>query len=236
VCRSCCAARPGRPLDESGGLLAGLQLRCGRPRSERAARCDTQRVGAPDGRRGVGARDRHRARGVARRRRAGRHRAGPDRRCRPGRRRLRGRRRSCGAGPDVAGAHKAVTARPCWCCAGFSMPPGLPNSRATTSSAPSTAYRYLYEAIAVLAGAPSVHGGLLAARTAGHTHVHPDGTLIRTDRCRAIGPTAGVDLWWSGKHQHHGERPGHHRAGRRAVVDLRRAPRPRARHHLRPRP
>jgi hypothetical protein len=34
--------------------------------------------------------------------------------------------------------------------------------------------------------------------------VHLDGTLIRTDRCKAVGPTAGVDLWWSGKHHHHG--------------------------------
>ena len=38
-----------------------------------------------------------------------------------------------------------------------------------------------------------------------------DGTLIRTDRCHAPGPTARadrpdrrVDLWWSGKHAAHG--------------------------------
>jgi hypothetical protein len=69
----------------------------------------------------------------------------------------------------------------------------------------STAYRYLPEAIDVLAAvAPSLHGALLAARTAGYSHVHLDGTLIRTDGSRAIGPTAGVDLWWSGKHHHHG--------------------------------
>ena len=69
----------------------------------------------------------------------------------------------------------------------------------------STAYRYLHEVIDVLAAvAPGVHGALLAARTAGHTHVHLDGTLIRTDRSRAVGPTAGVDLWWSGKHHAHG--------------------------------
>jgi hypothetical protein len=69
----------------------------------------------------------------------------------------------------------------------------------------STAYRYLHEAIDVLAAvAPGVHGALLAARAAGHTHVNLDGTLIRTDRSKAVGPTAGVDLWWSGKHHHHG--------------------------------
>ena len=76
----------------------------------------------------------------------------------------------------------------------------------------STAYRYLHEGIDVLAAAaPGLRGALLAARAAGHTHVHVDGTLIRTDRCSAPGPTtrrgrpeARVDLWWSGKHAAHG--------------------------------
>ena len=31
-----------------------------------------------------------------------------------------------------------------------------------------------------------------------------DGTLIHTDRISTPGPTRGVDLWWSGKHRHHG--------------------------------
>jgi DDE superfamily endonuclease len=70
---------------------------------------------------------------------------------------------------------------------------------------PSTAYRYLHEGIDVLAAvAPGLQGALLAARTAGHTHVALDGTLVRTDRSTAAGPTAKVDLWWSGKHHHHG--------------------------------
>jgi hypothetical protein len=73
----------------------------------------------------------------------------------------------------------------------------------------STAYRYLHEGIDVLAAvAPGLHGALLAARAAGHTHVQLDGTLVRTDRSKAIGPTVRdgrtVDLWWSGKHHHHG--------------------------------
>ena len=69
----------------------------------------------------------------------------------------------------------------------------------------STAYRYLHEGIDVLAAtAPSLHGALLAARTAGYTHLHVDGTLVHTDRSNAAGPTAKVDLWWSGKHHHHG--------------------------------
>jgi hypothetical protein len=76
----------------------------------------------------------------------------------------------------------------------------------------STAYRYLHEAIdALAAAAPGLRGALLAARAAGHPHVTVDGTLIRTDRCQAAGPTARtdrsgrqVDLWWSGKHACHG--------------------------------
>ena len=76
----------------------------------------------------------------------------------------------------------------------------------------STAYRYLHEGIDVLAAAaPGLRGALLAARTAGYSHLTVDGTLVRTDRCRAPGPTARgdrperrVDLWWSGKHATHG--------------------------------
>jgi len=76
----------------------------------------------------------------------------------------------------------------------------------------STAYRYLHEGIDVLAAAaPGLRGALLAARAAGHSHVHLDGTLIATDRVTVAGPTARadgsgrrVDLWWSGKHRQHG--------------------------------
>jgi hypothetical protein len=63
----------------------------------------------------------------------------------------------------------------------------------------STAYAYLAEGIVVLAACrPGLHGALLAAKAAGHTHVILDGTLIGTDRISAPGPTPGVDLWWSG--------------------------------------
>ena len=41
-------------------------------------------------------------------------------------------------------------------------------------------------------------------KAAGYTHVILDGTLIPTDRSCRPGPTPGVDLWWSGKHKHHG--------------------------------
>lgn len=69
----------------------------------------------------------------------------------------------------------------------------------------STGYDYLHEGIDVLsARAPGLHGALLAAKAAGYSHVNIDGTLVETDRVSAPGPTAGVDLWWSGKHDNHG--------------------------------
>ncbi|MDZ5447973.1 transposase family protein [Micromonospora sp. 4G57] len=69
----------------------------------------------------------------------------------------------------------------------------------------STGYDYLHEGIRVLAAhAPRLESVLLAAKVAGYAHVNIDGTLIETDRCRTPGPTPGVDLWWSGKHDNHG--------------------------------
>jgi hypothetical protein len=69
----------------------------------------------------------------------------------------------------------------------------------------STAYDYRDEGVAVLAARqPTLRGALQAAKAAGHSHVILDGTLIHTDRISTPGPTAGVDLWWSGKHRHHG--------------------------------
>ena len=54
------------------------------------------------------------------------------------------------------------------------------------------------------AQSPGLHSALLAAKAAGYDHVNIDGTLVDTDRCHLPGPTPGVDLWWSGKHHHHG--------------------------------
>jgi DDE superfamily endonuclease len=69
----------------------------------------------------------------------------------------------------------------------------------------STGYTYLHEGLTVLAAhAPGLPSVLLAAKIAGYAHVTIDGTLIETDRCRTPGPTPGVDLWWSGKHDNHG--------------------------------
>jgi hypothetical protein len=97
----------------------------------------------------------------------------------------------------------------------------------------STGYAYLHEGLAVIADqAPGLSSVLLAAKMAGYAHVNIDGTLIETDRCRTPGPTPGVDLWWSGKHDNHGgKRAGHHGSGRLAALDLTRASRPRTRHH-----
>jgi DDE superfamily endonuclease len=53
------------------------------------------------------------------------------------------------------------------------------------------------------ARSPGLHGALLAAKAAGYSHVSIDGMLIETDRCRTPGPTPGVDLRWSGKHDNH---------------------------------
>ena len=85
-----------------------------------------------------------------------------------------------------------------------------------------TAYEYRDEGIAVLAARrPSLHGALLAAKAAGHSHVIVDGTLIYTDRVATPGPTPGVDLWRGRqasppRRQH----PGRLRPGRLATVDL----------------
>jgi hypothetical protein len=68
----------------------------------------------------------------------------------------------------------------------------------------STAYTRLHEGIDALARlAPDLHEALLAAKAAGATHLNLDGTLIHTDRVATKGPN-GADLWWSGKHKHHG--------------------------------
>ncbi|MGI5490980.1 transposase family protein [Microtetraspora malaysiensis] len=67
-----------------------------------------------------------------------------------------------------------------------------------------TAYRYLHEGIDVLASlAPDLRDVLEEAKRAGLTHVNLDGIVIATDRVATPGPSR-ADLWWSGKHKHHG--------------------------------
>jgi DDE superfamily endonuclease len=68
----------------------------------------------------------------------------------------------------------------------------------------STAYRYLHEAIDVIAEhAPDLHKVLQRGRAEGWSHVSLDGTLVETDRVAARSQ-AGHDLWYSGKHKQHG--------------------------------
>lgn len=62
----------------------------------------------------------------------------------------------------------------------------------------STAYRYLHEALNVLADhAPDLADVLTDAARAGWTHLGLDGTLIPSDRVAARAE-AGNDLWYSG--------------------------------------
>jgi hypothetical protein len=60
------------------------------------------------------------------------------------------------------------------------------------------------EGIDLLAAhAPDLHDVLEAAKQAGLAYVNLDGVVIRTDRVGTPRP-GGADLWWSGKHEHHG--------------------------------
>jgi len=68
-----------------------------------------------------------------------------------------------------------------------------------------TAYRYIHEAIDVVAA----HGldldeVIAQVKPADLAFVMIDGTLIHSNRCRAKNPNSGHDLWYSGKHHHHG--------------------------------
>lgn len=68
-----------------------------------------------------------------------------------------------------------------------------------------TVYRYLHEAITVLAAhAPDLHTELAAAKAAGAEVVLLDGTLVDTDRVHDATGRGGADRWYSGKHKRHG--------------------------------
>jgi DDE superfamily endonuclease len=67
-----------------------------------------------------------------------------------------------------------------------------------------TGYRYLHEALDVIAAhAPDLTQVLEAGRRAGWAFVALDGTLVASTRSSAKSQ-AGHDLWYSGKHHHHG--------------------------------
>lgn len=66
-----------------------------------------------------------------------------------------------------------------------------------------TAYRYLHEALDVLAAqAPDLPEVVAGAVSRGTEHLLLDGTLIETDRVHDAGSRR--DRWYSGKHRHHG--------------------------------
>src|SRR3954464_13933275 len=74
----------------------------------------------------------------------------------------------------------------------------LPARDAGVSAA--TGYRYLHEALDVIAAhAPDLSDVLAAAHQAGTVYLSLDGTLIRTNRVAARAE-AGHHLWYSGKH------------------------------------
>ncbi len=68
-----------------------------------------------------------------------------------------------------------------------------------------TAYRYVDEVIAVLAGqAPDLHQALERAKDDGFAHVILDGKIIPGDRCKEPAVSVKgqvIDLWYSGKAQ-----------------------------------
>jgi len=68
-----------------------------------------------------------------------------------------------------------------------------------------TAYRYVDEVIAVLAGqAPDLHQALERVKDDGFAHVILDGKIIPGDRCKEPAVSVKgqvIDLWYSGKAQ-----------------------------------
>jgi len=75
---------------------------------------------------------------------------------------------------------------------------------ADTHVSEATAYRYLHEALDVIAvHAPDLHQVVAAAHAGGAAYLCLDATLVPTDRVAARAD-AGHDLWYSGKHRRHG--------------------------------
>lgn len=69
----------------------------------------------------------------------------------------------------------------------------------------STSYRYLHEAIDVIADqAPDLHEVLERAKAEGWSHLLLDGTLIHIDRVNDRDEQTGNHLWYSGKHKTQG--------------------------------
>lgn len=81
---------------------------------------------------------------------------------------------------------------------------GLDHLARDANISQATSYRYLHEAIEVIAcHAPQLSDVLEQGRLDGWAFVTVDGTLIETTRVAAPSAT-GNDVWYSGKHHHHG--------------------------------
>src|SRR3954468_456969 len=110
-------------------------------------------------------------------------------------------RRGTGVGARAAWARDQAVLVLRW----FREDTPLPTLARDAGVSTATGYRYLHEGIDILAAhAPDLHSVLEAGSAEGWSHVTVDGTLIRTDRCRAPNPDTGHDLWFSGKHRAHG--------------------------------
>ena len=114
---------------------------------------------------------------------------------------LRGHRERLGTRKDTRalGVFKQVVLVLRWFVDGTRM---AQLARDTGISVP-TGYRYLHEQLTVLADHAPDLATALERPAADYTHLNLDGTVIRTDRVAAPGPNS-ADLWWSGKHRHHG--------------------------------
>ncbi|WP_098463454.1 transposase family protein [Isoptericola jiangsuensis] len=68
-----------------------------------------------------------------------------------------------------------------------------------------TAYRYLHEAVDVIAlRAPDLHDVLATARQEDWPYVCLDGTLVATMQLHGPKNPSGAESWYSGKHHRHG--------------------------------
>ncbi|TDC36410.1 IS5/IS1182 family transposase, partial [Actinomadura sp. KC345] len=108
----------------------------------------------------------------------------------------------------VRGTRKGTRRLTCWLQAVFVIAwfrdkPNITRHGKAFGLSQATAYRYLHEAIDVLAGqAPDLHQALQRAVADGLSHLVLDGKIFDSDRCRlTITSVKGetIDEWYSGK-------------------------------------
>jgi hypothetical protein len=108
----------------------------------------------------------------------------------------------------VRGTRKDTRALTCWVQAVFAIAwfrqrPNLTLHGKAFGISQATAYRYLHEAIDVLASqAPDLHDALQRAASEGLPHLVIDGKIFDTDRCRLKTTSVKgqqIDAWYAGK-------------------------------------